>query len=203
MALLPSGVPALGGASAALFVVPVLLTTDTVSSILGFGVPKWGIYDQDNKPVLTADNVVAVDFVKPYRISDYTIEKGDFTSYNKVALPYDSRVIFSQGGSDSDRGTFLNQAETVSASLDLYNLVTPEKTYQNCNVEMYRFARTAEHGLGLLTVEFRVKEIRQTATAAFTQTASPVAAGQINSGSVQTDLVTPQQQSAISELFGP
>lgn len=182
-------------------VTPILLVADAVSAILGFGQPQWGIFDQSNNPVIIADSVVAVDYKQGWHIADYPIEQGDFASYNKVATPFDARVTFTQGGTESDRAAFLAAIEAAAASLDLYNVVTPEKTYLNANIEHYDYRRTSRNGVGLLTVDVGLVEIRQVATTTFTQTAQPSGVDQVNGGTVQPTTPTPVQQSAASSLL--
>ena len=183
------------------FVTNVLAVADAVSAILGFGTPQWGIFDQSNNPVIAADSVVAVDYKQGWHIADYPIEDGDFASYNKVATPFDAKVTFTQGGTESDRAAFLAAIEAAAASLALYNVVTPEKTYLNANIEHYDYRRTSRNGVGLLMVDVGLVEIRQVATTTFTQTAQPSGADQVNGGTVQAITPTPTQQSAASSLL--
>jgi hypothetical protein len=200
MALLP-GLPSLPPALGALFSQPALLFADTVSAIVATGTPQWGIYDQSGNPVLIADSVIGFEYKKPWNIADYVIERGGFTSYNKVTLPFDARFTFSQGGSDSDRAQFLAQIEVLGASLDLYNVVTPEITYSNANIEVLGYRRTAERGATLIKVDIALKQIRQTATQTFSQTAQPSGADQVNAGNVQPTPTPQPTQSALSELL--
>ena len=96
---------------------------------------------------------------------------------------------------------FLAAIEAAAASLALYNVVTPEKTYLNANIEHYDYRRTSRNGVGLLMVDVGLVEIRQVATTTFTQTAQPSGADQVNSGTVQATTPTPTQQSAASSLL--
>ena len=144
---------------------------------------------------------MAVDYKQGWHIADYPIEDGDFASYNKVATPFDAKVTFTQGGTESDRAAFLAAIEAAAASLALYNVVTPEKTYLNANIEHYDYRRTSRNGVGLLMVDVGLVEIRQVATTTFTQTAQPSGADQVNGGTVQAITPTPTQQSAASSLL--
>ena len=201
MASLPPGVPPLPPGLSSLFAVPILLTADSVSAVIGVGVPVWGIFDQNNNPVITADNTLSFEYKRTRKIPDYTVEEGDFSSYDKVTIPFSIKMSFSKAGSDADRAQFLTTLEAASASLDLYNVAMPELVYPNCNIEMYGFRRTAENGATLIVVDIGLQEIRQTATQTFSNTATPVAADQVNTGPVQTTTPTTSQQSALQSLM--
>lgn len=124
--------------------------------------PTWGIYTA-NGLALDPDNVRALGFVGEYRIADYPIENGDFRSYNKVRLPFAVRIAMTKGGSAAERIAFVNDLETLRASLDLVNVVTPEATYIDLNVTRVSYDRAAEAGAGLMAVEIVLEEVRQTA----------------------------------------
>lgn len=198
MAFVPPGAPTLPVTLSGIFPQPTLMTSDTVSAVVTAGPPKWGIFDQSNNLVLQADNVVSLDYKRTWKIADYPIEQGDFSSYDKVTLPYEVKITFSQGGSESDRSTFMNTLEAIGASFDLYNIVTPEITYLNANVEMFGYRRTATDGVGLISVDMLLKEIRQTAEVAFSNTASPANAGQVNTGTQQPQPPTVAQTSVVT-----
>lgn len=122
--------------------------------------PKWGIYDVAGKQVLVADSAMSFSFMQEYRISDYPVEQGGFESYNKVATPYDARVVFTKGGSSSQRQSFLDSLEEIISLLTTWDVVTPEKTYLNADVVRYDYERNAKSGVSLLTVAVFLREVR-------------------------------------------
>lgn len=146
---------------------------------------QWGVFTQDGDAAFPADNMVGFELSADSRISDYPVEMGGFGSYNKVIVPYDTRVIMSTGGSVQDRQDFLGAVQDAVQSTDLYNVVTPECVYMDVNVTTVRTVRAADRGSGLLTLEIALRKVRQTATLTFTQTKDPASAGQVNDGSVQ------------------
>jgi hypothetical protein len=119
-------------------------------------------------------------------LSDYPLEKGAFESYNKVSTPFSAKIRFASGGSEQEREALLTSVATIASTLELYDLVTPEKTYSNVNVEHYEWARSSHNGVGMIQVEIWVLEIRQNAVTTFSNTQSPAAADPVNGGSVQT-----------------
>ncbi|MDE2434741.1 MAG: hypothetical protein KGM49_00640 [Sphingomonadales bacterium] len=164
-------------------------TTDAISSdsitVTANRGNKWGIYTAGGKLALEADTIVAVGFDGEYRIADFPIEEGGFESYDKVALPFETRVVMTKGGDRAARQEFLTALDDLRSDLKLYNVVTPERTYLNVNVARVSLDRTREQGAGLVTIEVRLREIRQNATASFSKTKEPASADTVNNGAAQ------------------
>ena len=160
------GIPPLLNKVAGVVNTASLLAAD-VGSFLGmFGAPQWGIF-KDGTPVILADSVIEVDFKKEWRIADYPVEQGAFQSYNKVETPFDAKVKLSKGGKEADRQEFLDTIDDIAGTLDLYDVVTPEKTYIGANISHYDYRRQALNGVGIIVVELFLVEVRATATATF------------------------------------
>ena len=162
----------------------VLLAKDGVAALIGSS-SQWGIY-KDGKAVLAFDSFVAMDFRAESHISDYPIERGNFESYNKVALPNEYRLTISKAGSDSDRSQFLSSLALIAKSLDLYSIATPDAAYAGTNITRYDFRRAAQNGVSLLVVDLNFQEIRQTASSAFVKATEPSGQAQVDDGFVQT-----------------
>ena len=167
------GVPALPRAAGAVLDQIILLAADAVSLFGGIGAPQWGLF-KDGVPVVIADSVVSFDFKQDWSLPTYPLEKGAFETYNKVETPFGVRLRFATGGSDADREAMLSSLEAASASMDLFDAVTPEKIYSNVNINHQDFRRNAYRGNGLITIDVWCTEIRNNATAQFT---SPDSAG--------------------------
>jgi hypothetical protein len=193
----------------------VAIVSDAVSILKLFGIgagPQWGIFDQRGAPVLLGDSVVAVDYRKEYRISDYPVEQGGFASYNKVQQPFDVRVSFAVAGkldlisslisggaigsmittmitgkspTQARRGRFLEDLEAALASLYLFDVVTPEATYHSLNLVHCDYRREARNGATMLTIDVWCQEVRAIATAVYSQTKTPEASPKKDSGAVQ------------------
>lgn len=188
------GVPMLRSYSAASI---ILIAGDLLRALTGLATTRWGIF-RNGVPVLVADNVVSFEFKQEFSLSDYPVEQGGFQSYNKVQIPSEIRVRVSAGGSDANRQAFLASIADVINTTDLYDVVTPETVYIGYNFSHRDFRREAREGLGLITVDLWLTEIRQTATATFTSTQQPGVAGRQANGNVQA--VTPA--TAVSEAVG-
>ncbi len=176
------GVPALAsyGAQSA-----VLLFADAVSlfnSLTGSG---WGIF-LDGQQAFPYNSVVDWDYKQDWPVSDYPVENGAFQSYDKVQLPFDVRVRVASGGSPAAIQALIDGVEAACNSLNLYDVVSPEKTYPSCNPTHSDYKRTNTNGVGMILMDIWFIQIRVTSTATFTDTAAPGAAGQQNTGSVAT-----------------
>ena len=148
----------------------------------------WGIYTTGGAKALDADSVVSLEYMSEFRVADYPLEKGGFVSYDKVAMPFDIRTLVTKGGSIAERTSFLSAVERLKESLDLVNVVTPERTYLNVNLVRASLSRSATGGAGLIAIECGFREIRESATANYSNSKQPSGAAQVIGGSVQ---VTP------------
>ena len=156
--------------------------------------PRWGIFDTNNQQVIEADSVLALDNRNENRVSDYPVQEGAFASYNKVNVPYELVVRLTRSGSVSDRATFLQQIEATFRSLELYYILTPERTYLDVNLIRYEVIRRGAEGAYFLTeVDIFFREIRQVASQYSTDTAAtrnaqlPSAVPPVNQGVIQAE----------------
>ena len=177
------------------------LGSDLVPDSAGSG-PQWGVFDQDGNAVITADTFVSLEYKQEWPISDYVIEDGGFASYDKIELPFDVRVTFASGGSLANRQALLDSIDAIAYDLNLYDVITPEKTYHGVSCSHYDYSRKATNGVGLIQVTIWFTEIRVQGTASFTQTATPGAASPAATGAVQTTTPTAPQASALYGAVG-
>lgn len=170
----------------------VLLAADAAILIRQFtGTPSWGIFTTGGQPVVTGDTVTSMEYRRDYRIAEFPIEQGSFESYNKVTQPYEIQLIFAVSGTSGffstflsggaigamiagatpnalARAEFLTQLDAAAASLAMFSVVTPEKTYFNVNITHADLRREARSGgATLLKVEVWLQEVRITAKPAF------------------------------------
>lgn len=175
------GVPRLSSFSA---LDVILLTIDLISAIEGFGTQEWGIFNA-GVPAFEFNSVINFEYRRDWSIADYQVEEGGFQSYDKVQHPYDVRMTLVSRGTESSRQALLESIEQVADSLDLLDVVTPEKTYVECNISHFDLRRNAKSGVGIISVDVWLVEIRQTSTSTFTNTKSPNVAGQQALGNQQ------------------
>lgn len=180
-----------------------LLVEDAIAILLSFDEPDWGIFLDGEQALPEANSVVSFNYKQDWSISDYPVEEGAFQSYDKVQLPFESRVRVTSGGSLQARAALLNAVDVIANSLDLYDIVTPEKIYSPVNVTHYDLNRSATNGVGMLSIDIWFIEVRVSSTTEFSNTAQPSAAGQQNSGVVQAQSAPPQIEKTITDRPTP
>jgi len=161
---------------------------NAIAGLLGLGglaVDQWGVFTADGSPLFVADSVLAVAFKQDYNTPDYPVEGGKFETYNKVTVPYDARVTYTQGGNSFERGKLLAAVEAAASSLDIYTVVTPDITYKSANIVHYGYERSIKSGVTLLTVEVYLKQVRIAAAPAFSSPQSASAAQKKDIGPLQ------------------
>lgn len=173
--------------------IAVLAVADAILIYQQFQRPSWGIFNAGtNFFAIIPDSIVSVDFQRQWAIASYPMEQGAFQNYNKVQFPFENRVQLTKGGSVKEKQQFLNIIESMAASLDLFDIVTPERTYYNVNVENISYDRSSASGAGLLTINLDFQEIRFNAIAKFNNTIDANASDPVSDGTVQTTAIAPQ-----------
>lgn len=161
------------------------------------GQPQWGIFGQTGATVLAADAVLSVEYAHDYKVSDYPQEQGAFQSFNKVQVPYQHKVTFVVS---TDRAGFLTAVETAVGSLDLFTVVTPDKSYPSVNLTHVGYRRVANNGASTFLIDVWCEEIRIIGSASFSNTRSTNGAVTQNEGPVQAQ--TPDVASPASPAPG-
>ena len=183
--------------------IPEFLVGDVIAPLLInalFG-PQWGIF-LFGIPIILADNTVTFEVKQDFPISDYQVEAGSFNSYDKVQLPQELRIQVSCGGSEVKRQAFLASIDLQMNTTLLYDVVTPEQVFLNYSFHHKDYRRTAHQGLGLITVDLWMTQIRQSATALFQNTQVPGIAGQQSFGTQQTQTAPPSVEGQVDGLTG-
>jgi hypothetical protein len=175
----------------------LLLVADVITVARFFEPSQWGIFTAGGVPVVIADSVLAMDFRREWRLSDYPIEQGGFQTYDKVAVPIDIRVRMSCDGNAMSRSQFLAALDDAAQSLDLFVVATPDVVYPNVNIIHTDYRRTRESSAGMIVVDVWLEEVRATVTTQFTNTKPPEAAADVNSGPVQPVEPTPAQTATL------
>jgi hypothetical protein len=203
------GVPVLSSYSA--LSVVALVFNDAINLLAGSLSPQWGLF-QNGIPVVVCDSVNAFDYRNSSVVSDYPQEDGSFTSYDKVQSPYEVKFRFVTGGSVANREEMLASIQSISKNTQLYDAVTPEQVYTNCNITHVAYRRTNANGNGLLIIDVGAEEIRVTAEAAFVdnpqQAANSTGSGSTSNGANTNSsgaapvapITTPQAPAAVSPV---
>lgn len=166
---------------------------------------KYGIY-KNGRPILEVDTITELNVSNQSQISDFPIETGAFSSYNKVALPstYTMDLIKTNSLIGSDKTDVINilqellrpaklgyllSAPTENSTnndesstfgfglsdiknffgrgdgpdqgdIQFVDVVTPDKTYSNVQLESYNVTENNETGLALI-ITVGLREIMQ------------------------------------------
>lgn len=169
----------------------ILLTEDLIATFSTIE-PLWGIFF-GGLPIVLADNVVAFEYRQEWIIADYQVEQGGFVSYDKVAVPFEGRITLSAGGTLINRESFLGSIAAIAGDTNLYEVRTPETTYENISIMRYNYRRSARNGAGLMEVEIFVREIRETGNEFTTNTVQPSGSDSVDLGTVQPGTPTALQ----------
>lgn len=122
----------------------------------------WGVFSNIGLPILLADNVVSLTHKNTSRISQAPVEKGTFTSYNKVSDPAQITIQMTKAtGGATGRGLFLAQLEALQYSTLKFYVITPEYVYKNYNIRDIDQSRSASDGATLLKVNIHLEEVRE------------------------------------------
>lgn len=175
--------------------------------------PVWGVFDQNGNKVIDSDAVLDFDNRNEWRISNYPVQQGQFSSFNRVKVPFENSIRMRKTGSLDDRIAFLAQVNAVAATTALYIIITPEATYLNCSLTRFEVPRRQEAGAFILNVDLFFEEIvsinaQYSATqtlATPTQNALTLAAiPASNAGNVQPQVPTGPTVTAARQLIaGP
>jgi hypothetical protein len=141
------GIPTLPPNAA--FPVLTLIASEAISSLLWQASqipPAWGVFDIFGNLVVEPDSVLEFSNRQEYEVSNFPVQAGSFASYNKVIRPFEITLRFSKGGSVNDRINFLESIAALAASLQLYTVHTPERTYTDVNLDRYEVSRRGAKG---------------------------------------------------------
>lgn len=172
-----------------------LLTADALSFLSSLFGPPWGIF-LGGFPIIEADSVVTLDYKQDWTVSDYPVEQGAFETYDKVEMPFDVRIRFSAGGSETNRFALLQSIADIADGVTLLDVVTPEQVYPDVTIYHYDYRRTSTNGVGLLQVDVWCREIRVTTTTAFSNTQNPQSSSPQGNGNVQSSTPSASQSDA-------
>jgi len=170
-------------------------TTTTSISVPSKVVGSWQIVDSQGAAMITPDSVLQLEYRGESRISSAPMEQGAFASYNKIASPYDLRLVITCGGNGvMSRDDFLSTLNALANSTALCTVVTPDAIFADCNLASFDYRRQANNGATLIIADCFFQEIRQTASAGYTNTKQVSGADPIKRGSVSP--VTPSSTDA-------
>ena len=159
-----------------------------------------GIGNEFGVPILLTDSVKNVDYTNSSTISKFLIEKGSFSSYNKVTDPrFLSVQLIKWKGTKLEKSAWLAQLELLANSTLKFHVVTPEYLYRNYNITRLAYMRD-NTSIQMITASIDLEEVREVQLEFGTQEAK---AEQDNT-TVEGGTVQPKEasQSMLSKLAG-
>lgn len=180
------GVPPL---SSYLSGIVTLLVEDALSLVLGQPQALWNIF-LDGEQAFDFRSIAAFGYKQEWAIATYPTDDGGFFSYDKVQNPFECHLRITSGGTEQERQDLIEAVEAAGNTLNLYDIVTPEKIYSNCNVARISLERSAERGVGMIVIDVAFQEIRSSEASQFSSTQQPGSAGQKGVGNVQPKAVS-------------
>ena len=166
------------------------LTADDPSVAAGPAESDWVVLDDSGAQVLESDNVVRFETVQEYRLPNYPQEKGAFSTYNKVQVPFEVRMSVSVSGSVANRQAYLAELKTRSGDTNLYSVQTPVDTYDSVNIDRFEWAM-ADGSAQMIKLTIYFLQIRVTASTTFSNTAQASGADPSSGGTVQPQTPAP------------
>lgn len=132
----------------------------------------WGIFDSKGNRVLAPDSFLGLEYRNNWRIPNYPVEKGQFSSYNRVNMPFDAIVSMAKGGYQSERSKFQAAVQSLANTTNTYHITTPDAKLGPITIQRVNYERRADNGANLLIVHIHFLEVRETASIQYTQTKS-------------------------------
>ena len=160
----------------------------------------WGLVNEFGVPILLSDSVKNVDYTNSSTISKFPIEKGSFSSYNKVTDPrFLSVQLIKWKGTKLEKSAWLALLELYANSTLKFHVVTPEYLYRNYNITRLAYMRD-NTSIQMITASIDLEEVREVQLEFGTQEAK---AEQDNT-TVEGGTVQPKEasQSMLSKLAG-
>lgn len=155
-------------------------------------------------PVVIPDSIRDFGYQKEWSVTTAPTQDGGFADYNRVANPFEVRLRMTKGGSEKSRIEFIKAIESLD-TIQLYDIDTPEKSYNNCNFTRFEISREGGNGAyWLAAVDLYFREIRvvssQYLNTSITQPKDVSASNVQNNGNVQAvTTASPVPDNTVSE----
>ena len=161
-----------------------------------------------NKGWIVRGQTAAVDFnsmqefsaEKSSRLPDEPLEKGSFSTYNRIIEPRSITCQLSVEGSASKLQSAIDRLTDLCENDEKITLTTPEQNYPNMMLESFDYRRDAMNGRGVLYVDLRFKEIREVKSQQTTTSVEePIEPDDAEDGSVCDDIDDGEMQATEAE----
>ncbi|MNO44421.1 hypothetical protein D3C76_346640 [compost metagenome] len=124
--------------------------------------PTWGVFNVGTTtPAIEVSSVVTQDLSAESQVSDYIIQSGSFTSYNKVRLPNIVAITLTKDGNEISRQEMLQWLDINYAATTVFDILSPEFRYPNMTLVAYRLSRSARSGAAMIYADCLFQEVRE------------------------------------------
>uniref|UniRef100_A0AAU6W2U9 Phage tail protein n=4 Tax=unclassified bacterial viruses TaxID=12333 RepID=A0AAU6W2U9_9VIRU len=155
--------------------ITLTLLGNGLSALKSFLFPgaTWGVFDVGTaNRAVDVSNVMEVDISAESHTSDYIIQSGSFTSYNKVQMPLITTIRMTKDGGEESRQLMLAWLEKNVSDTSLFDVLTPEYRYASMTLVGYRMSRSARSGAAMIVADCLFQEVRQRAATYINSNAS-------------------------------
>lgn len=126
--------------------------------------PQYILKDEDGNEVAFYA-MMEMSLTSSSQIPTEPIEKGSFANYNRIIEPFESTCRLALEGTDSAIQSALQALEELKKGQKKLEFIMPFETYENLMLESYDYRRDSHSGWNVLTVDVRLKEIREVESA--------------------------------------
>lgn len=124
--------------------------------------PTWGVFNVGTSdPSIEVSSVLEFDVAAEARVSDYFIQTGSFTSYNKVRMPDIVPIRLVKDGNETSRLQLLYWLNDNLTKTTLFDILSPEWRHPSMTLVGYRISRTARSGAAMITADCLFQQIRE------------------------------------------
>lgn len=142
----------------------ITLLGNLASKLMDYLFPgaTWGIFKVGtSKPAVVVSNVAELDVSADARVSDYPIQDGSFTNYNKVRMPDVVSLRITKDGGEKERAVLLDWLNKNTSDTGLFDILTPERRYPSMTLAGYRIARSVRSGAAMIVADCLFQQVRQ------------------------------------------
>lgn len=114
---------------------------------------------EKKEPICGFDGITNLSFNSSSSISSYSVQFGDFSSYNKVLKPsVINLTVVTEGTFEKIKSVTLIM-ENYKNSFELVDIQTPYGVYIGYNITDVEYELSTRNGIGLLELNFIAKEV--------------------------------------------
>lgn len=122
---------------------------------------QWTLLDDAGEKAFAFDSFSNLNLKSESKVIQAPVESGGFVMYNKLNTPLEIKCTLIKKGSPEDLQVYVDALLEYADNTNLLSIVTPDREYQNMNLNSVSFSRSAEGGVNLIMAECAFTEIRQ------------------------------------------